>query len=206
MFILSKPKSGQRTKRASEVEKAFHAVISRRQLDQVYPHTEYSILTFDPKEERESEGEICFSANFRINERHNRGGKPCAYCIWSARFLWHLKIYCSDGQGDEEMIGQVHALKSCIRLSLKWRRVSGLKNHIGHVCLAFIQRIPQGLGWGEAFIIMCYNNADDFWNFFRSLCNPPRHGSAPTHRVGREPGTPAREADSLTRNAKGYSL
>lgn len=30
------------------------------------------------------------------------------------------------------MIGQVHALKSCIRLSVKWRRVSGLKNQIGH--------------------------------------------------------------------------
>ncbi len=35
---------------------------------------------------------------------------------------------------------------------------------------------------------------------------PPRHGSAPAHRAGREPGTPAREAGALTRNAKGYSL
>lgn len=43
------------------------------------------------------------------------------------------------------MIGQIHALKSCIRLSVKWRRVSGLKNQIGHVCLAVIKRIPQGL-------------------------------------------------------------
>ncbi len=34
----------------------------------------------------------------------------------------------------------------------------------------------------------------------------PRHGSAPAHRAGREPGTPAREAGALTRNAKGYSL
>ncbi len=34
----------------------------------------------------------------------------------------------------------------------------------------------------------------------------PQHGSAPAHRAGREPGTPAREAGTLTRNAKGYSL
>ncbi len=34
----------------------------------------------------------------------------------------------------------------------------------------------------------------------------PRHRSTPTHRAGREPGTPAREAGALTRNSKGYSL
>ncbi len=29
------------------------------------------------------------------------------------------------------------------------------------------------------------------------ICNPPQHGSAPTHRAGREPGIPAREAGAL---------
>ncbi len=38
------------------------------------------------------------------------------------------------------------------------------------------------------------------------MCVTPRHGSAPTHRAGREPGTLAREAGALPRNAKGYSL
>ncbi len=35
-------------------------------------------------------------------------------------------------------------------------------------------------------------------------CNPP--ASAPSHRAGLEPGFPARDAGSLTRNAKVYSL
>lgn len=142
------------------------------------PHAEYSILTFDPREKEwrvdllQCITDLCFHTNFRINERHNRGGKPCAFCIWDARFLCHWggggpqKYTVVMDRGEEEMMAQLHVLKTCIRLSVKQRRVSGLIYQIGNVCLAFIKWIPQGLWWGEAFIIICYNNAVDSWNCF----------------------------------------
>lgn len=42
------------------------------------------------------------------------------------------------------MIGQLHALKSCIRLGVKWRCVLSMINQIGHICLAFIKTIHYG--------------------------------------------------------------
>lgn len=42
-------------------------------------------------------------------------------------------------RGEEEMMAQLHVLKTCIRLSVKQRRVSGLIYQIGNVCLAFIK-------------------------------------------------------------------
>lgn len=33
-------------------------------------------------------------------------------------FFFFSKIYSSDGRGEEEMMGQLHALKTCIRLSV----------------------------------------------------------------------------------------
>lgn len=68
-----------------------------------------------------------------------------ALIVFDALGFFDIQKYTVVMNGEEETIGQLHALNSCVKLTVKWRRVWGLINQIGHVCLAFIKRIPQGL-------------------------------------------------------------